>query len=236
MSSYNYMDREEFEDYNKFASSSVRSKGAETITNAKKGTKRTSKEKRELKIKRLKKRASRFLIIVMVILGLIKGVDYTVDYASRHIAYNNALEDFRPKLVQYLAEAEVDFAISKDKKIVILENNVEDIQKLQDVLNDKVGLDSHQTAYVLSKICGDDAFEKSVQSMGYDDGDEFLRDNYPSGPLSSSGSRYLAKYPDKKKFENNQENGVYEKLTELQEKEEARIQEYLASMEKGMSK
>lgn len=236
MPSYNYMDREEFEKFNKFAANSVRSKGAQTISGAKKGTKRTSKEKRELKIKRLKKRASKFLIIVMVILGVIKGVDYTVDYASRHIAYNNTLEEFKPKLVRYLTEADVDFAISKDNKIVILDNNLEDFKKLQIVLNDEVGLDSHQTAYVLDKICGEDAFNKSVQAIGYDDGEDFLEENYFSGALSSSGNTYYSKYPDKKKFNNNQEASVHAKLTDLQEKDEAKIQEYLNSQNKGMNK
>lgn len=236
MSSYNYMDREEYEKYNRFASNSVRSKGAETISGAKKGTKRTSKEKHELKVNRLKRAASRLLIVVMIILGLIKGVDYTVDYASRHIAYKNALEDFRPKLVQCLTEADVDFVVSKENGIVILDNNLENYQKLQTTLSEKVGLSSHESAYVLSKICGDDAFEKSVQSMGYDDGEEFLRGNYFSGPLSSSGNTLLAKYPDKKKFENNQEASVYKKITESQAKDEARVQEYLEAKEKGMSK
>lgn len=236
MSSYNYMDREEYEKYNRFASNSVRSKGAETISGAKKGTKRTSKSKHNLKVKRLKRAASRLLIIVMLLLGLIKGIDYTVDYASRHIAYKNALEDFRPKLVQCLTEADVDFVVSKENGIVILDNNLENYQKLQTTLSEKVGLSSHESAYVLSKICGDDAFEKSVQSMGYDDGEEFLRGNYFSGPLSSSGNTLLAKYPDKKKFENNQEASVYKKITESQAKDEARVQEYLEAKEKGMSK
>ena len=236
MSSYNYMDREEYEKYNRFASNSVRSKGAQTISGAKKGTKRTSKEKRDLKIKKLKKAVSKFLIIVMLILGLVKGIDFTVDYASRHIAYKNALEDFRPKLVQCLTEADVDFVVSKENGIVILDNNLENYQKLQTVLAEEIGLSNHETAYVLSEICGEDAFEKSVQSMGYDDGEDFLRDNYFSGPLSSSGSTLLAKYPDMKKFENNQEASVYKKITESQAKDEARVQEYLESKEKGMSK
>lgn len=234
--SFNYMDREEYEKYNRFASSSVRSKGAKTISGAKKGTKRTSRSKHNLKVKRLKRAASRLLIIVMLLLGLIKGIDYTVDYASRHIAYKNALEDFRPKLVQCLTEADVDFVVSKDNGIVILDNDLEDIQKLQTILSNNVGLSSHESAYVLSEICGEDAFEKSVQAMGYDDSDEFLRDNYFSGPLSSSGSTLLAKYPDKKKFENNQEASVYKKITESQSKDEARVQEYLNSKVKGMSK
>ena len=236
MTSYNYMDREEYEKYNRFASSSVRSKGAETISGVKKGTKRTSKSKHDLKVKRLKRVASRLLIVVMLVLGLVKGVDFTVDYVSRHIAYNNALEDFRPKLVQYLTESNVDFAISKDNKIVILDDNLENYQKLQTTLSEKVGLSSHESVYVLSEICGEDAFNKSVQAMGYDDSYEFLGDNYFSGPLSISGNTFLGKYPDKKKFENNQEASVYKKITELQQKDEARIQEYLKNNEKGMSK
>lgn len=232
---YRYMNKDEFDMYKKFAESSVRTKGAETITNAKKGTKRTYKSKFEKKLRKFKRVVSRLLIMVLLVLGLVKGVDFTVDYASRHIAYKNALEDFRPKLVQYLTEADVNFAISKDK-IVILDNDEKSMDKLHNVLNEEVGLDSHQTSYVLDKLCGEDAFDKSVQSFGYDNGDEFLRSNYFKGPVSSSGNIYYGKYPDKRKFENNQEAAVYQKLTVLQEKEEAKIQEYLETQEKGMSK
>lgn len=237
MSSNDYgYSKEEYDFYNRVASNSVRSKGAETISGVKKGTKRTSKSRRDLKVKRLKRVSSRLLVIALVILGLIKGVDFTVDYASRHIAYKNALEDFRPRMVQYLTEADVDFAISKDKKIVILDNDLESYEKLQDTLSEKVGLSSSETLYVLNEICGDNAFDKGAQAMGYDDGKEFLRDGYFDGPLSSSGETYLAKYPDMRVFKNNQENSVYKKLVELQEKDEEKINEYLEEKDKGMSR
>lgn len=237
MSSYDYgYSREEYDTYNRFASNSVRSKGAKTINNVKKGTKRTSKSRRDLKVKRLKKVSSRLLIIVLIVLGLVKGVDFTFDYANRHIVYKNALEDFRPRMVQYLAEVDVDFAISKDKKIVILDNDLESYEKLQDVLSKKVGLSSDESLYVLNEICGENAFDKGAQAMGYSDGKEFLRERYFYGPLSDSCETYLAKYPDMKKFKNNQENSVYEKLVDLQEKDEAKINEYLETKEKGMSR
>ena len=234
MTSYAYNSRT-YEDYSRFATGSLRSKGAQTLK-GKKGTKRTSKAKHDLKVKRLKNALSKFLILIILLMGLIKGVDFGIDYTSRHIAYKNALEDFRPKLIQCLTAAGVDFAISKDNGIVILDNDIQVFQNLQSTLSEKVGLSSHESAYVLDKICGEDAFEKSVQAMGYKDSEEFLVDNYFKGPLSSSGLTYYAKYPDKKKFENNQENGVHEKLTELQAKDEARIQEFLEAKEKGMSK
>lgn len=236
MNSYNYMDKEEYEKYIKFASNSVRSKGAETISGVKKGTKHTSKSKRNSKIQRLKQTLAKFLFILMIILGLVKGIDCGVDYISRHKAYKEALENFKPRLVQCLTEADVDFAISNDNKIVILEKDLNDIEKLQIIMEDKIGLDSHQSAYVLDELCGEDAFNKAAQAMGYDNGSEFLTEGYFGGPVSSSGTTYYAKYPDKRKFKNNQEAAVYQKLTLLQEKEDAKIQEYLESKEKGMSK
>lgn len=236
MTSYAYNSRT-YEDYNRFAAGSLRSKGAQTLS-GKKGTKSTSKAKHDLKVKRLKNVLSRMLIIIMILMGLIKGVDYGIDHISRHIKYDHALEDFRPRFVSLLTEAGVDFAISKDNEIIILDNDNQVFQDLNSTLSDKVGLSSHESAYVLEKICGEEAFEKCVQSMGYKNSEDFFIDNYFKGPLSSSGTTFYAKYPDKKKFENLQENGVYEKLTNLQENDQAKIQEFLRLNEngKGMTK
>lgn len=238
MSTYNYLNRDEFEKYNNFASNSLRSSGAQTIQ-AKKGTKTISKSKHNMKVKKLKDKGKRLLVILMILLGLVVGVNKTMDHISRHRDYKQNVEFCSTYFPEFCAKADVKFAIDEDKNIVLLEDDNEKIEKLYSVMEEEINLKkSHDFVLLMKKVCGEEGFDKSSQVIGYDDSKDFLVNNYFSGPLSSNGETLLAKYPDEKKFENNREESLNKTLKDFKTKKLNEIQEYKVSkeQEKGMSK
>lgn len=222
MSSYTYNDNKSYEDYyNKVAGNTLRSRGAQTVR-GKKGRKRTSKAKYRKKLRNL-------ILTAGAILVIIQGISYVDNYFDRKKELNEALDFMSVKIVSYLEQANVDYAINADKSIVILDEDMEDLSTLSSIIQ-KDGFSRDETFYIVSKICGDKAFDKIVQTSGYENSDDFLRSNYFSGPLSSSGETFLAKYPDENEFENNVEVNVVKNIKSLQGQSSKKVDS------KGMNK
>ena len=67
--------------------------------------------------------------------------------------------------------------------------------------------------------------QQSEETKGYENIDDYLYKNYPSGELSNNGSTYLYKHGDEKVFENNVELNYINHVQNLQDNAEKVIEE-----------
>lgn len=189
---------------------SLRSEGAQKY--------RYSESREKTKKSRFKK-----IISLLIALSVIAGsYNFVYQPIKREKALADANDYMSTKIVSYLDTAGIDYSILSHKSIFI-DDNLDKISTLYNIM-EQDGFVRDEIYYAISKVCGEQAFDKVVQVNGYKNSKDYLMNNYFENQVNDQGV-VVARYISPKRFENNVQEGYVKNVERIQDNAKKRINE-----------
>ena len=180
---------------------------------------RIQKKRKKTKAEIYTRRVVSLLTLAGIITVSFFGTGMVKDKVSRDRKLSQANDYMRTKIVTYLDKSNLEYSVLQDK--IIFENDQKKLNKFVELLKAD-GFSRDEIFYMVSQLGDKNEFDNIVKTSGWEDSDDFLREKYFTGEVSSSGETYLSKYGDMRKFENNVELDYVESVNDLIEMEESK--------------